>query len=110
MRDARRSSRIAVAATAALRTTGQDANDQALCSVRDLSRHGACLETGQPPNWGELVIVRLALGDDIRELRGRVIRVQRRGETNFHEVALDWRDCSDEDLLFLDDVLATRGG
>jgi hypothetical protein len=110
MRDARRSSRVTVAATAALRTTGQDANDQALCSVRDISRHGASVETGQPPNWGELVIVRLALGDEIRELRARVIRVQRRGATHFHEVALDWRECSDDDFMFLDDVLATRGG
>lgn len=104
MGDPRRSQRIPIAATAALRTSGEDANDQALCSVLDLSRHGAGVETGQPPNWGDLVTVRLAVGDTIRELRARVIRVQRRGTTNFHRVALDWRELTEDDIAFLDQV------
>ena len=80
-------------------------NDQAMASVRDLSRTGIGLETGQPPLKGQTVLLRLSLGDEIIELTTRATRVQQLKGSHFYHVGLDWSNCSDEQLAFLDDVL-----
>lgn len=96
-----------VAATATLETHGVlNANNQALCSVRDVSRSGIGLETGQPPMVGQGVLLRLALDEDVREIRTLATRVHRRGKGNFYEVGLDWSSCTKEQLEFLDKVLS----
>ena len=102
----RRAPRVRVAAIATLETRGSlDANNQAVGSVRDLSRLGIGVETGQPPRPGQTVILRLALDETIRELRTHVTRVQQR-RSHFFDVGLDFSACGGDDLLFLDEVLA----
>jgi hypothetical protein len=102
----RRATRVRVAAVAALETQGRLApNDQALCSVRNVSRTGIGLETGQPPLAGQRVLLRLCLDDAMHELRTTATRVQRRGSSNFYDVGLDWSECTEPQLAFLDRVL-----
>lgn len=104
--DRRRAPRTRVAALATLETTGRlNANDQALCSVRNVSRVGVGLETGQPPLPGQGVILRISLDDVTHELRTRATRVERRGPGNFYDVGLDWSACTPAQLAFLDEVL-----
>lgn len=79
--------------------------NQALGAVKNLSRTGICIETGQPPLTGDRVMLRLAIDDRIHELKTTATRVTRRGSSNFYEVGLDWRLCSPEQLTFLDDLL-----
>lgn len=102
----RRSPRVRVAAVAALETSGVlNPNDQALCSVRDVSRSGIGLQTGQPPLRGQQVLLRVALDEEIQTLVTTATRVQRCGTTNFYDVGLDWSHCTAEQLAFLDRVL-----
>jgi hypothetical protein len=97
---------VRVAAFATLETRGRlNANDQALCSVLNVSRHGIGLQTGQPPMTGQGVILRLVLDDEMHELRTFATRVDRRGDTNFYDVGLDWSRCTPDQLDFLDQVL-----
>ncbi len=104
--DRRRNPRVRVAACATLETKGVlNANDQAFCSVRDVSQVGIGLETGQPPMVGQGVVLRVALDDTVHELRTLATRVQRRGNSNFYEVGLDWGNCTPEQLDFLREVL-----
>ncbi len=104
--DRRRAPRVRVAAFASLETRGVlNPNNQALCAVRDVSRGGIGLETGQPPMIGQTVILRLALDDRVHELRTVATRVFRRGTSNFYELGLDWTNCSSEQLTFLDEVM-----
>ena len=104
--DRRRGPRVRVAAFATLETRGVlNANNQALCSVKDVSESGIGLETGQPPLVGQGVILRLALDDKMHELRTFATRVDRRGKGNFYEVGLDWSNCTPEQLDFLRQVL-----
>ncbi len=104
--DRRRSPRAQVAAIVSLETRGVlNANDQALGAVRNMSRTGIGLETGQPPLVGQTVILRLVLDEESHELRTRATRVQRRGRSNFYEVGLDWSNCATHALAFLDRVL-----
>jgi hypothetical protein len=106
--DRRRAVRVRIAAIAAIETRGKlNANNQGLGTVRNVSRTGIGLETGQPPITGQRVLLRVALGDATHELPTRATRVQRRGATNFYDVGLDWQDCTTEQLAFLDDLLAT---
>ena len=101
--DRRRSSRSRFAATAALFVHGRLLpNDQALCSVLNISRHGVGLETGQPPREGQHVLVRLAVGDEIHELQATTQRVEPiENRPNFYEVGLEWSQCSPKELEFL---------
>ncbi len=102
----RRGPRIRVAATATLETGGVlNPNNQALCAVQDVSRSGIGLSTGQPPMRGQTVILRIALDDEIHELRTQATRVERKGTSNFYSVGLDWSSCSPDELSFLDRVL-----
>ena len=102
----RRSVRVRLAAVASLETRDRrHGNDQALSCVKNISRTGIGLETGQPPMVGHTVVLRIALGDVTHQLMARAPRVQRRGAGNFHEVGLDWSACTVEQLAFLDDVL-----
>lgn len=102
----RRAPRVRVAAIAALETKGSLApNDQALCSVLNMSRTGIGLDTGQPPLAGQRVLVRLCIDDVMHELSTRATRVQRRGASNFYDVGLDWSECTPMQLAFLDQVL-----
>lgn len=95
-----------MAAIAALVAEGAlNQNNQALCTVKNVSRTGIGLETGQPPLAGQSVIVRLALGDEMHEMRARAMRVRRRGTSSFYDVGLDWSGCSPVQLTFLDKVL-----
>ncbi|MBL8754322.1 MAG: PilZ domain-containing protein [Planctomycetes bacterium] len=90
---------------AAIETKGTlNANNQALGSVRNVSRTGIGLETGQPPMVGQGVVLRIAYGDDLHELKTRTTRVVP-GKGNFYEVGLDWTSCSGTELAFLDEVL-----
>ena len=91
-------------AFAALKTAGKHANDQAFCAVRDISRHGIGMRTGQPPFVGQEVQLRLAIGEDIHTITTRATRVTKRKD-DFYEVGLDWSQCSDDDLSFLDAFL-----
>lgn len=103
----RRAGRVRVAAIATMETKGTlNANDQALCTVRNVSRTGIGVETGQPPIPGQAVVLRLALDDEVHELKTRTTRVQRRGKSNFYDVGLDWNVCTQSQLKFLDEVLA----
>lgn len=103
----RRHPRVRVAALAAIETMGTlNANNQALGAVRDVSRCGIGLQTGQPPMAGQTVQLRMELGDEIHVLRGRATRVQRCGKGNFFDIGIDWTDCTPEQLAFLDRVLA----
>jgi len=105
-RDRRRGPRVRVAAFATLETRGvMNANNQALCSVQNVSQSGIGLETGQPPLVGQGVVLRLALDDKVHELRTLATRVCRRGTSNFYEVGLDWSNCTTEQLEFLGEVL-----
>lgn len=105
--DRRRSARVRIAAVASLETRGSlNANNQALGVVKNMSRTGIGLETGQPPIAGQAVILRLSLDDRTHELKTRATRVKRRGTGHFYDVGLDWTNCSAEDLSFLDQVLA----
>lgn len=99
----RRHPRVRISAVAALETLGRlNANDQALATVRDVSRAGIGLRTGQPPMAGQAVILRLAIGDEIREIRTLATRVTRCGDSNFYDIGLDWSSCTQEELSFLD--------
>lgn len=103
----RRAGRVRVAAIATMETKGTlNANDQALCTVRNMSRTGIGVETGQPPIPGQTVVLRLALDEEVHELKTRTTRVQRRGKSNFYDVGLDWNVCTQSQLKFLDEVLA----
>jgi hypothetical protein len=105
--DRRRATRVRVVGLATVQTGGAlNRNDQALCTVIDVSRSGIGVETGQPPLLGQKVQLRIALDDRIHEIPGRTTRVQRRGDTNFFRVGFDWSDCSSEQLAFLDEILA----
>lgn len=105
--DERRHPRVRIAALASLETKGHlNANDQALGSVRDVSRSGIGLQTGQPPLRGQSVTLRIALDDEVHELRAMATRISKVGDSNFYNVGLDWAHCSAEDLAFLDQVLA----
>jgi hypothetical protein len=102
----RRGPRVKIAAFASLETCGRlNPNNQALCAVRDISRTGIGLETGQPPIPGQTVILRLAIDDRTHELLTQAIRVKRRGKGNFYQLGLDWSRCSPEQLAFLDELL-----
>lgn len=104
--DRRRTPRVRVAAIATLETTGVlNPNNQALCTVRDVSRSGIGLKTGQPPMRGQRVLLRLVLDDEMHELVTRATRVQRCGTGNFYEVGLDWSTCTADELAFLDRVI-----
>lgn len=104
----RRSPRVRVAACATLETKGVlNPNDQSFCSVRDVSRNGIGLETGQPPMVGQGVVLRVALDETVHELKTLATRVNRRGNGNFYEVGLDWSNCTEEQLQFLAEVLST---
>ena len=105
-KDQRRSPRVCVAAVVAREAIGRlNNNNQALGTVKNVSRHGIGLETGQPPMRGQVVVLRLALNDVVHELRTRAIRVTKRGDGNFYDVGLDWSNCSEEQLSFLDEIL-----
>jgi len=73
--------------------------------VRDLSRSGIGLETGQPPDVGQVVRLRLALHGEVFVLHTIASRVERRGNSNFYVVGLDWSRCKPKELTFLDEVL-----
>ncbi len=103
--DRRRHPRHQVAASATLETHGKlNPSDQALCSVRNVSRSGIGVETGQPPLVGQQVFLRVALDEEIHELMTRATRIERGDDTNFYDVGLDWSDCTQEQLEFLDRV------
>lgn len=102
----RRATRVRAVAVASLETCGTlNANDQALCTVKDLSRTGIGLETGQPPIKGQGVILRLSLDEEIVEIRTRATRVTRQPDSHFYTIGLDWSHCSESELAFLDRVL-----
>ncbi len=102
----RRGERVRVAAVATLETKGKlNPNDQALCTVRNVSRSGVGLETGQPPMVGQKVHLRVAIDDDVHELRCLATRVDRRDGSNFYDVGLDWSSCTPEQLMFLGQVI-----
>jgi hypothetical protein len=104
--DRRRTTRVRLSAVATLETTGtRFGNNQAVCAVKDVSRLGIGLETGQPPQKGQTVILRLLLDDRVHELRTRAKRVTRRGDGDYYAIGLDWSECTREQLDFLDEVL-----
>lgn len=98
-----------LSAFAALETTDRHANDQAFSAVADVSRSGIGLRTGQPPFKGQRVILRLAIGDDIHTITATATRINKRDAYTFH-VGLDWSDCTDTEIAFLDEYLAAAAG
>ena len=102
----RRAQRLPVVAVASLQTCGSmNVNNQAFCTVQDLSKTGIGLETGQPPVEGQGVILRLALGDEIVEIKTRATRVTQKPGSHFYSLGLDWGTCSSEQLAFFERVL-----
>lgn len=99
--DRRRSSRQRFGALAALVAVGRHPNDQAFSAVVDVSRHGICVRTGQPPIVGQPVFLRLAIDEEIHTLRTTVTRVAKR-QKGVYEVGLDWSSCSARELEFLE--------
>jgi c-di-GMP-binding flagellar brake protein YcgR len=109
--DRRRSLRVRLVAVASLETCGSlNANNQALCTVRDISKHGIGLETGQPPVKGQGVVLRLSLEDEIIEIKTRATRVSKQPGSHFYSIGLDWSSCSEEELSFVDRFLGAMSG
>lgn len=105
-KEQRRSPRVRVAAVAALESVGRlNNNNQGLGAVKNVSRNGIGLETGQPPMRGQVVLLRLALNDVVHELRTHATRITKRGDGNFYDVGLDWTNCTEAQLSFLDEIL-----
>jgi hypothetical protein len=104
-KDTRRGKRVKVSGIATLETGGLNATNQAVCTVRDLSRSGIGLETGQPPEVGQVVRLRLVLNGAMVTLSTIATRVDRRANSNFYQVGLDWSRCKPDELAFLDEVL-----
>jgi hypothetical protein len=104
-KDTRRSKRVKVSGIATLETGGLNATNQAVCTVRDLSRSGIGLETGQPPEVGQVVRLRLVLNGQMVTLSTIATRVDRRANSNFYVLGLDWSRCKPDELAFLDEVL-----
>ena len=107
--DRRRAPRQRLQAFAALETNDRHPNDQAFSAVTDVSRAGIGLKTGQPPFKGQRVILRLAIGDQIHEITATASRIQKRDGYTFN-VGLDWSECSDQEIQFLDEYLAATTG
>ena len=104
-KDTRRGKRVRVSGIATLETGGLNATNQAVCTVRDLSRSGIGLETGQPPEVGQVVRLRLILNGNMVTLSTIATRVDRRANSNFYVIGLDWSRCKPEELVFLDKAL-----
>ena len=104
-KDTRRGKRVKVSGIATLETGGLNATNQAVCTVRDLSRSGIGLETGQPPEVGQVVRLRLVLNGQMVTLSTIATRVERRAGSNFYVIGLDWSRCKPDELTFLDEVL-----
>jgi hypothetical protein len=104
-KDTRRGKRVKVSGIATLETGGLNATNQAVCTVRDLSRTGIGLETGQPPEVGQVVRLRLILNGQMVTLSTIATRVDRRPNSNFYVIGLDWSRCKPDELAFLDEVL-----
>jgi hypothetical protein len=103
----RRHERRPLQTYAALETRGLIVNDQAFLAVVDVSRGGIGLRTGQPPEVGEPVVLRLAIGEDIHTIDATVARVAPRGHGLF-DIGLDWSHCDPTALAFLDQFLAAQ--
>ena len=72
--DKRRAPRVRIAAVTSLETVGtRNANNQGMGVVKNVSRTGIGIETGQPPLRGQLVILRLAIDDVTHELRTHAV-------------------------------------
>lgn len=100
-RERRRSGRSRLAGFAAIKTIGFGKNnDQAFSALRDVSRHGVRLRTGQPPEIGDLVRVRLGVGDAIHVIEGVTRRVE--WVDRVYDVGIEWIGCTEEQLGFLD--------
>ncbi len=104
-KERRKTQRQRLQAFAALETKGRHPNDQAFCAVVDVSRSGIGLKTGQPPLQGQVVHLRLAIGDNIHTIAANASRIQKRDAYTF-DVGLDWSNCTDEEVAFLDEVRA----
>jgi hypothetical protein len=59
-----------------LENSDQRQLDQAFCVVMDVSTTGMRLRTPQPPLNGSTITLRVAVGEDICNLIGRVVRVE----------------------------------
>lgn len=103
--DRRRSERTLLAALASIKTLGFAVhNDQAFSAVIDVSRHGIRVRTGQPPEIGDWVRLRLGIGEEIHSLEGIVRRIEPAPPAA--DVGIEWVNCTDEQLEFLDRVEA----
>jgi len=102
---------VRIAAVAALQTLGKlHANNQGVATVKNVSRTGIGMETGQPPMRGQAVVLRVAIDDVMHELHTKVTRVKQRGSSSFYDVGLDWSNCTPEQLAFLDEILRVVEG
>lgn len=102
--DRRRSERSRLAALATIKTQGfAMQNDQAFSAVMDVSRHGVRLRTGQPPEPGDWVRLRLGIGEAIVSIEGVTRRVERIGKA--FDVGIEWVNCTPQQLEFLDQYL-----
>lgn len=90
---------------ASLDVPGMRGGDQAFGIVMDLSDHGMCIRTPQPPMCGRSVLVRIAVRDEVLVLTMLVRRAHevRRG---IYDVGLELRGYSDDQLMLLHRVLA----
>lgn len=71
----RRSERYPGRTYASLSTGGLAGCDQAFCIVVDVSRHGICVRTPQPPKKGQLATLRIGLEEEVHTVSARVVRV-----------------------------------
>lgn len=108
----RRNPRFRMDAYAALESKGMfTSNDQAFGPVLDISRTGIRMRTGQPPHVGQMVVLRVAVEEDIHTLRAIAARVTPAGR-DLYDVGMDFSWCSTEELAFLDECieLVSRAG
>lgn len=105
--DRRRAARLPGEAFASLLFDGLEGCDQAFCVVVDVSKGGMRLRTPQPPPSGQSVRVRVALGEDICDVRGRVVRVAALGSHSY-DVGLAYDPDSEQGAAFLRTFLGRR--
>jgi hypothetical protein len=104
-KDQRNGERLALPAFAALETepASPDVRHD-FGAIADISRSGLAVNVASPFRMGELLRVRVGIGDAIHELAARVVRCRKRGN-HLYRVAIEWADQAPHVLGFMDGIL-----
>lgn len=103
--DRRRSPRVTAETYASLEVEGLNTNDQGFGVVIDVSSSGIRVRTPQPPNKGQQVIVRVAVGEELFRMRANVARVTKASEGTW-DVGLAYSSLDRLKVQFLEAFLA----